>query len=101
MMKRKAGVRFGYTTASTYINEEVGMTQDGTKDIINIFGEKAFGFPKPLSLIKYLLKISNPHYKDSTILDFFAGSGTTLHATMQLNSEDGGHRKCILDLSSG
>ena len=95
-MKRKAGVRFGYTTASTYINEEVGMTQDGTKDIINIFGEKAFGFPKPLSLIKYLLKISNPHYKDSTILDFFAGSGTTLHATMQLNSEDGGHRKCIL-----
>lgn len=41
MMKRKAGVRFGYTTASTYINEEVGMTQDGTKDIINIFGEKA------------------------------------------------------------
>ncbi len=34
--------------------------------------------------------------KDSTILDFFAGSGTTLHATMQLNSEDGGHRKCIL-----
>lgn len=94
--EKKAGVRFGYTTASTYINEEVGMTQDGTKDIINIFGEKAFGFPKPLSLIKYLLKISNPHYKDSTILDFFAGSGTTLHATMQLNSEDGGHRKCIL-----
>ena len=94
--EKKAGVRFGYTTASTYINEELGMTQDGTKDIINIFGEKAFGFPKPLSLIKYLLKISNPHYKDSTILDFFAGSGTTLHATMQLNSEDGGHRKCIL-----
>ena len=72
------------------------MTQDGTKDILNVFGEKAFGFPKPLSLIKYLLKISNPHYKNATILDFFAGSGTTLHATMQLNSEDGGHRKCIL-----
>lgn len=94
--EKKAGVRFGYTTVSTYINEEVGMTQDGTKDITNIFGEKAFGFPKPLSLIKYLLKISNPHYKNSTILDFFAGSGTTLHATMQLNSEDGGHRQCIL-----
>lgn len=94
--EKKAGARFGYTTVSTYINEEVGMTQDGTKDITNIFGEKAFGFPKPLSLIKYLLKISNPHYKDATILDFFAGSGTTLHATMQLNSEDGGHRKCIL-----
>lgn len=94
--EKKAGARFGYTTVSTFINEEVGMTQDGTKEITNVFGEKAFGFPKPLSLIKYLLKISNPHYKDATILDFFAGSGTTLHATMQLNSEDGGHRKCIL-----
>lgn len=94
--EKKAGDRFGYTTVSTYINEEVGMTQDGTKDITNVFGEKAFGFPKPLSLIKYLLKISNPHNKNVTILDFFAGSGTTLHATMQLNAEDGGHRKCIL-----
>lgn len=94
--KKKAGDRFGYTTVSSYINEEVGMTQDGTKDITNIFGEKAFGFPKPMSLIKYLLKISNPHYKSLSILDFFAGSGTTLHATMQLNAEDDGHRKCIL-----
>ena len=92
----KLGDRFGYTTVSSYINEKVGMTQDGTKDITNIFGDKAFGFPKPLSLIKYLLKISNPHYSRLTILDFFAGSGTTLHATMQLNKEDGGHRKCIL-----
>ncbi len=94
--EEKAGARLGYTTVSTYINEEVGMTQDGTKDITNVFGEKAFGFPKPLSLIKYLLKISNPHNKNVIILDFFAGSGTTLHATMQLNAEDGGHRKCIL-----
>ncbi len=72
------------------------MTQDGTKDVTNIFGEKAFAFPKPLSLIKFLLLISNPHFKNLTILDFFAGSGTTLHATMKLNAEDGGHRKCIL-----
>ena len=92
----KLGDRFGYTTVSSYINESVGMTQDGTKDITIIFGEKVFGFPKPLSLIQYLLKISNPHYTRLTILDFFAGSGTTLHATMQLNAEDGGHRKCIL-----
>lgn len=92
----KAGERFGFTTVSSYINENVGMTQDGTKDITEIFGEKAFGFPKPLSLIKYLLKISNPHFKELIILDFFAGSGTTLHATMQFNAEDGGHRQCIL-----
>lgn len=94
--EKKAGERFGFTTVSTYINEDVGMTQDGTKDITSIFGEKAFGFPKPLSLIKYLLKISNPHFDNLIILDFFAGSGTTLHATMQLNAEDGGHRQCIL-----
>ena len=94
--KAKSGERFGFTTVSSYINENVGMTQDGTKDVTNIFGEKAFGFPKPLSLIKFLLKISNPHFKTLTILDFFAGSGTTLHATMQLNAEDGGHRQCIL-----
>ena len=94
--EKKAGSRFGFTTVSSYINDEVGMTQDGTKDITSIFGEKAFGFPKPLSLVKYLLRIANPHCKDATILDFFAGSGTTLHAAMQLNSEDGGHRQCIL-----
>ena len=94
--EKKDGSRFGYTTVSSYINEEVGMTQDGTKDITNIFGKKAFGFPKPLSLIHFLLKISNPHENHLSILDFFAGSGTTLHATMKLNSEDGGHRRCIL-----
>ena len=92
----KAGERFGYTTVSSYISEFVGMTQDGTKDITNVFGNKTFGFPKPLSLIKFFLKISNPHIDNPTILDFFAGSGTTLHATMQLNKEDGGHRTCIL-----
>ena len=56
---------------------------------------KAIGFDtvKPVKLIKELLSHLS---KDTTILDFFAGSGTTLHATMQLNAEDGGHRQCIL-----
>lgn len=53
-----------------------------------------FNNPKNLEMIKYLLNSSTS--KSSTILDFFAGSGTTLHATMQLNAEDGGHRQCIL-----
>ena len=53
-----------------------------------------FDFPKPTTLIKRLLEVgSNP---DSIILDFFAGSGTTGHAVMQLNAEDGGNRKFIL-----
>ena len=94
--EKKAGDLFGFTSVSTNLPNEVGMTQDGTKDIDAVFGSKVFGFPKPLSLIKHLLKIATPRAKDIIILDFFAGSGTTLHATMQLNAEDGGHRQCIL-----
>lgn len=55
-----------------------------------------FDYPKPLSLIKELVSGATIFRRSSTILDFFAGSGTTLHATMQLNAEDGGHRQCIL-----
>lgn len=94
--RKKAGEMFGFTAVSSNISEFVGMTQDGTKDITAIFGEKAFGFPKPISLVKHLLIISNPNQLGTTVLDFFAGSGTTLHAVMQLNAEDGGQRKCIL-----
>ena len=54
-----------------------------------------FSSPKSIKLIKEILRFSNEK-DDITILDFFAGSGTTLHATMQLNAEDGGHRQCIL-----
>lgn len=54
-----------------------------------------FSSPKSIKLIKKVLRFSNES-NDITILDFFAGSGTTLHATMQLNAEDGGHRQCIL-----
>ena len=71
------------------------INQQGNIDIINVFdGNSIFSNPKPIGLIQYLLKILKD--RDITILDFFAGSGTTLHATMQLNAEDGGHRKCIL-----
>lgn len=63
------------------------------KELSTIFDEKVFDYPKPTSIMSYLLKaIPNCSY----VLDFFAGSGTTLHATMQLNAEDGGHRQCIL-----
>ena len=64
---------------------------NGKAELVSVLGENLFGYPKPLNLIIDFLRISA--FKDSTILDFFAGSGTTLHATMQLNSEDGGHRK--------
>ena len=66
----------------------------GTREVMDIFSEKKFDYPKPLSLLTFILKMVSK--VDSQILDFFAGSGTTLHATMQLNAEDGGHRQCIL-----
>ena len=62
--------------------------------INGVFGTPVFNNPKPTSLISFLCNFTdNPN---ATILDFFAGSGTTLHATMALNAEDGGHRQCIL-----
>ena len=94
--EKKAGELFGMVTTSTDLPKEVGMTQDGTKDITEIFGEKAFGFPKPVSLIKHIIGVATPRAKAPIVLDFFAGSGTTLHAVMQLNMEDGGKRQCIL-----
>ena len=60
-----------------------------------ILPEREFTNPKPISLILRCLKLSTINGKEK-ILDFFAGSGTTLHATMQLNADDGGHRQCIL-----
>ena len=76
---------------------DVGTNEDAYDELINIFGEEGvMSYPKPVSLIKYLLNTRAYFYKDLTVLDFFAGSGTTLHATMQLNAEDGGHRQCIL-----
>ncbi|MDE6276619.1 MAG: site-specific DNA-methyltransferase [Muribaculaceae bacterium] len=66
----------------------------GTTEIKNILPDNnIFTYPKPISLLKTLLALCT---SKSTVLDFFAGSGTTLHATMQLNAEDGGKRTCIL-----
>lgn len=69
---------------------------NGTRTLTNIFGpQKVFDFPKAPEAVKDAL-ISANLKKDGIVLDFFAGSGTTLHAVMQLNKEDGGKRQCIL-----
>ncbi len=66
-----------------------------TKELADMFGgKKVFENPKPQKVLSRIFDFASD--KGSLILDFFAGSGTTLHATMQLNSEDGGHRQCIL-----
>ena len=87
---RKSGV----TPMTLWKYTEVGHSQDATKDLAKIFdGKKYFDYPKPVDLIKRCISIySDP---DSIVLDFFSGSGTTAHAVMQLNAEDGGHRKFI------
>ena len=67
---------------------------NGTAQLKTLNLSGLFNNPKPIDFIIDLLKIGCG--KDATILDFFAGSGTSLHAAMQLNSEDRGNRKCIL-----
>lgn len=66
-----------------------------TRDIRNVFdSQKVFDFPKPIGFIKKVLQIGSD--SESIVLDFFSGSATTAHAVMQLNAEDGGHRKFIM-----
>lgn len=90
----KAGANFGRVPVSTKLADDIGMSQDGTKEITNLFDGKIFSFPKPSSLIKFLASIHTS--SNDIILDFFSGSATTAHAVMQLNAEDGGHRKFIM-----
>ena len=66
----------------------------GTSEIQELFGDKAFSFPKSTVLLRSFLTQGSD--KDSIILDFFSGSATTAHAVMQLNAEDGGSRKFIM-----
>lgn len=72
------------------------INQQGNEELKSLFAKNQIPFsnPKPLGLLRYLLKTTKTN--SSTILDFFAGSGTTGHAVMKLNAEDGGHRKFIL-----
>ena len=72
------------------------LTQDGKRDFENIFGQnnRLFEYPKPVGLIKHFIRITTT--KNSLILDFMAGSGTTGQAVLELNKEDGGNRQFIL-----
>ena len=91
---KKAGDSFGRVAVSTKFPDNIGMSQDGTKEITDLLKSKVFNFPKPSSLIKFLASIHTS--SDDYIMDFFSGSATTAHAVMQLNAEDGGHRKFIM-----
>ena len=85
----------GRTKQVSNLFQELEGNKKASLQLKDIFGGKGlFEYPKPVEFLNILLTIGSS--TDSTILDFFAGSGTTLHATMQLNAEDGGHRQCIL-----
>lgn len=89
--------RFWYRKITTTNSRSIleYSTNDGSNTYNDIFNHSIeFNNPKNVSLICYLIQLF--YRQNINILDFFAGSGTTLHATMQLNAEDGGHRQCIL-----
>lgn len=83
----------GFKSHVISLLQNMGGTQSATSELedLQIFG---FDYPKPTQLIEYLIKMNNS--KDCIIMDFFAGSGTTGHATVKCNLADNGHRKYIL-----
>lgn len=88
-------VKQGITPMSIWNYREVGHSQDATKKLKELFENRAyFDYPKPVELIKRCIQLYAD--KDSLILDFFSGSGTTAQAVMELNAQDGGKRKFIL-----
>ncbi|WP_056974993.1 site-specific DNA-methyltransferase [Holzapfeliella floricola] len=100
----KMSVRFQRSKTSAKIpsdllsksENDVGTNEEGKKDFQKLFKKTNFEYTKPVSLIKYLLKMTTNSKKGATILDFFAGSGTTGQAVVELNKEDGGNRNFIL-----
>lgn len=76
------------------LNQNAFISRKGTAEVEDLFQEKIASFPKPIALIKTFIKMATQ--ENDIILDFFAGSATTAHATMELNAEDSGKRKFIM-----
>lgn len=87
-----------FKTPNTALYKEVGVetNEEAVKYLKSLGLKDVFDYPKPNSLMKYLINMSTYNKKEALILDFFAGSSTTADAVMQLNAEDGGHRKFIM-----
>ena len=89
-----SGRKYSKTRAESWWDNN-GMNEDATSELKEILGvAKVFTHPKPSELLYHILKISTE--TNSIILDFFAGSGTAMDATLKLNNEDNGTRQCIL-----
>lgn len=83
----------GRAPETIWFAKDVGSTRDAMNELKDLFDKPPFDTPKPVELISKMMELVNDD--DCIILDFFAGSGTTAHAVMQLNKEDGGNRKFI------
>lgn len=81
-------------TTPISIFKDLGTAKTAGRELFEMFGKKVFNYPKPVDLIKRLFEISTK--KEALVLDFFAGSGTTAHALLELNEEDKGERHFIL-----
>lgn len=88
-LKDKTGKR----KAETWWDKH-GLNSDGMQELSNILGTKVFDHPKPSITLQHIIDIATQ--KDSLVLDSFAGSGTTAHAVLKLNAQDGGNRRFIL-----
>ena len=87
--------REGKNVWTWWPNSDVGHSQEATQEVIELFdGHNYFNYPKPTRLLRKIIQIGS--HQDSLIVDFFSGAATTAHAVMQLNAEDGGHRKFIM-----
>ena len=84
----------GRAPETIWFGKNAGTTRDAMNELKALFGKAPFDTPKPTTLIHRMLELLDD--RDGIILDFFSGSATTAHAVMQLNAEDGGHRKFIM-----
>lgn len=85
---KKTGNIAGISATTTQLPDFVGMTKEGTKDLGELFDKKAFPYPKPVELLKYIISIGTINKENAVILDFFAGSGTTGQALFRYNAEN-------------
>jgi adenine-specific DNA-methyltransferase len=91
-------VQQGIVPVTWWTREEVGDNQEAKQEMKQILNdaEGFFDTPKPVRLMKRIITLSTNNSENQVVLDFFAGSGTTAQAVMELNEEDGGKRQCIL-----
>jgi len=93
-------VKQGKVPQTLWTYKEVGHTQKAKKELVSLVdfpnSDLVFDTPKPTQLIKRMLQVATSSDQDAIVLDFFAGSGTTMEAVLRQNAEDGGTRRCIL-----